>query len=55
MVAGRAMSFPAWHGSILCTKERRAQSTRCGGNGFTVFYGMAKPVRAPQIGPAEPL
>jgi hypothetical protein len=28
-------------------------STRCGGQGVTVFYGMAKPVRAPQIGPAR--
>jgi len=29
-------------------------STRCGGQGVTVFFGMAKPVRAPQIGPARP-
>ena len=28
-------------------------STRCGGQGVTVFYGMAKPVRTPQIGPAR--
>ena len=28
-----------------------ALSTRCGGDGVTVFYGMAKPVRTPQIGP----
>jgi hypothetical protein len=28
-------------------------STRCGGQGVTIFYGMAKPVRAPQIGPAQ--
>jgi hypothetical protein len=28
-------------------------STRCGGQGVTLFYGMAKPVRAPQIGPAR--
>jgi hypothetical protein len=28
-------------------------STLCGGQGVTVFYGMAKPVRAPQIGPAR--
>jgi hypothetical protein len=26
-------------------------STRCGGQGVVIFYGMAKPVRAPQIGP----
>lgn len=29
-------------------------STHCGGTGMTVFYGLAKPVRAPQIGPARP-
>ncbi len=28
-------------------------STRRGGQGVTIFYGMAKPVRAPQIGPAR--
>jgi hypothetical protein len=28
-------------------------STLCGGQGVVVFYGMAKPVRAPQIGPAR--
>lgn len=28
-------------------------STRCGGQGITIFHGMAKPVRAPQIGPAR--
>ncbi len=28
-------------------------STRCGGQGVTIFFGMAKPVRAPQIGPAQ--
>jgi hypothetical protein len=30
-----------------------ALSTRCGGQGVTIFFGMAKPVRAPQIGPAK--
>ena len=30
-----------------------ALSTRCGGQGVVTFYGMAKPVRAPQIGPAR--
>jgi hypothetical protein len=28
-------------------------STRCGGQGVVVFYGMAKPVRVPMIGPAR--
>ena len=30
-------------------------SSRCGGQGIVVFYGMAKPVRSPQIGPSQPL
>ena len=30
-----------------------ALSTRCGGQGVVIFYGLAKPVRAPQIGPAR--
>jgi hypothetical protein len=29
-----------------------AHSTLCGGNGLTVFCGMARPVAAPQTGPA---
>jgi hypothetical protein len=28
-------------------------STRCGGQGVVVFFGMAKPVRASQIDPAR--
>jgi hypothetical protein len=32
-----------------------ALSTRCGGQGVVIFFGMAKPVRAPQIGPAQPV
>ena len=30
-------------------------STRCGGQGVVIFFGMAKPVRSPQIGPARAL
>jgi hypothetical protein len=30
-----------------------ALSTRCGGQGVTIFFGMARPVRAPQIGPVR--
>ena len=30
-----------------------ALSTRCGGQGVVIFFGMAKPVRAPQIGPVR--
>ncbi len=36
------------------TSHTEAYSTRCGGDGVTIFFGMAKPVRAPQIGPAKP-
>jgi hypothetical protein len=36
------------------TSKDEAMSTRCGGDGVTIFFGMAKPVRAPQIGPARP-
>ncbi len=35
-------------------KPDEGVSTRCGGQGMIVFYGMAKPVHAPQIGPARP-
>ena len=40
--------------SCFAPYAKEASSTLCGGNGLTVFYGMAKPVRAPQIGPARP-
>ena len=30
-----------------------ALSKRCGGQGVTIFFGIAKPVRPPQIGPAR--
>jgi hypothetical protein len=30
-----------------------ALSTRCGGQGVTIFFGIAKPVRSPQIGPVR--
>jgi len=35
-------------------KPNEALSTRCGGQGVVIFFGMAKPVRSPQIGPATP-
>ncbi len=34
--------------------SKEALSTRCGGQGVTIFFGMAKPVRSPQIGPSQP-
>jgi streptogramin lyase len=39
--------------SCFAPYASEARSTLCGGNGLTVFYGMAKPVAAPQIGPAR--
>jgi hypothetical protein len=44
-----------WQTIASCYGEPdEALSTRCGGQGVTIFYGMARPVRAPQIGPARP-
>jgi hypothetical protein len=38
----------------FATPPNEELSTLCGGQGVTVFYGMAKPVRVPQIGPSQP-
>jgi len=43
-----------WQDIDSCFNYNEALSTRCGGQGVTVFFGMAKPVRSPQIGPARP-
>jgi hypothetical protein len=45
-VADNWQTFTACYG-----KANEADSTQCGGNGLTVFYGLAKPVRIPLIGP----
>jgi len=45
-----------WQDVASCTgKPEEPFSTRCGGQGVVIFYGMAKPVRSPQIGPAHGL
>jgi len=31
------------------------EACRCGGQGVTIFFGLARPVRAPEIGPARPV
>jgi hypothetical protein len=36
------------------SSANEALSTRRGGQGYVVFFGVVKPVRAPQIGPARP-
>jgi len=53
--AGNVWVSNNWQEPTSCYgKPDESVSTRCGGQGMTVFYGMAKPVRAPQIGPARP-
>jgi len=44
-----------WQDTAACYgKPDETISTRCGGQGVVVFFGMAKPVRTPLIGPARP-
>jgi len=44
-----------WQDTASCYgKPEEGASTRCGGQGVVVFFGMAKPVRTPLIGPAKP-
>ena len=53
--AGNVWVMNNWQDIDSCIgTPKEARSTRCGGQGVTIFYGMAKPVRAPQIGPARP-
>jgi hypothetical protein len=53
--AGNVWVSNNWQNPESCYgKPDESVSTRCGGQGMTVFYGMAKPVRSPQIGPAQP-
>jgi hypothetical protein len=50
--AGNVWVANNWQNPSSCYGEGgEAKSTLCGGNGLTVFYGMAKPVRVPLIGP----
>ena len=52
--AGDVWVMNNWQDIDSCFPDvPEAVSTRCGGQGVTVFFGMAKPVRAPQIGPAK--
>jgi hypothetical protein len=54
--AGDVWVMNNWEDIDSCFGDRsEALSTHCGGQGATVFFGMAKPVRAPQIGPAHGL
>ena len=53
--AGDVWTMKNWQDLDICfaTPPNEARSTRCGGQGVTIFFGMAKPVAAPQIGPAR--
>ncbi len=53
--AGNVWAMNNWQDIDSCVSPAppEALSTRCGGQGVVVFYGLAKPVRAPQIGPAQ--
>ena len=54
--AGDVWAMNNWQEVDSCyANPPEALSTRCGGQGVVIFYGMAKPVRAPQIGPARGL
>ncbi len=53
--AGDVWAMNNWQDIDSCyAGPAEALSTRCGGQGVVIFFGMAKPVRAPQIGPAQP-
>jgi hypothetical protein len=52
--AGDVWAMNNWQDIDSCIgTPDEALSTRCGGQGVVVFYGIAKPVRSPQIGPAQ--
>ncbi len=52
--AGDVWAMNNWQDIDSCyAGPAEALSTRCGGQGVVIFFGMAKPVRAPQIGPAQ--
>jgi hypothetical protein len=54
--AGNVWVMNNWEDIGACFHRlSEALSTRCGGNGVMIFYGMAKPMRAPMIGPARPV
>jgi hypothetical protein len=52
--AGNVWAMNNWQDIASCFADPpdEALSTRCGGQGVTIFYGVAAPVKSPQIGPA---
>jgi hypothetical protein len=54
--AGDVWAINNWQDIDSCFPgAAEALSTRCGGQGVVIFFGMAKPVQAPQVGPARSL
>jgi hypothetical protein len=52
--AGDVWAMNNWQDLYSCFgNPDEALSTRCGGQGVVIFFGMAKPVHSPQIGPAR--
>jgi len=52
--AGNVWAINNWEDIDRCfSHSDEATTTHCGGQGVVVFFGMAKPVRTPQIGPAS--
>ena len=52
--AGDVWAMNNWQDIDSCIGvPNEAPSTRSGGQGATIFFGIAKPVRGPQIGPAR--
>ena len=52
--AGNVWVTNNWQDIDSCIgTPKEGLSTRCGGQGVVVFYGMARPVRTPLIGPAR--
>jgi streptogramin lyase len=52
--AGNVWAMNNWQDIAACFGDpNEVLSTRCGGQGVVVFYGMAKPVKTPMIGPAQ--
>jgi hypothetical protein len=52
--AGDVWAMNNWQDISACIgTPPEAISTLCGGQGVVIFFGMAKPVRSPQIGPAR--
>jgi hypothetical protein len=51
--AGNVWAMNNWQDRRLHRNPARGNLDTLRGQGFVVFYGLAKPVRAPQIGPAQ--